>query len=211
MRTPASRLRLLAGTAACLPLTSALAHHPMDGQVPDSALDGLLSGLGHPVIEPVHLLFLLGAAALAGVTRVPTRTAILLLVLYVLASLGATALEVAPVGSAGLKLALAGSLLALAPWLWLRRFPAAVGAAALAAVAGAAHGLAFAEAVVGAESTPILAYLAGLALVQSGLLAVVCIVLRRIVRRHPQGLANESKALAGSLLAAGLVLALAGA
>ncbi len=43
-----------------------LAHHPMGGTVPTTAWTGLLSGLGRPVIEVDHLLFLLGVRAVWG-------------------------------------------------------------------------------------------------------------------------------------------------
>jgi urease accessory protein len=164
------------------------------------------------VIEPVHLLFLLGAAALAGVAQVPLRSALTGLAIYLLASTLATGLETAVAAPpAALQLALAGSLLILAPWLWLRRWPGTGTCATLAAVAGAVHGLAFAETVVGAEPTPIVAYLLGLALVQAGLLAGLCLLLRRALQRRPAGLVQGSRALAGGLLAAGIVFALAAA
>ena len=31
-----------------------LAHHVMGGDVPDSSLDGFISGLGHPIIDLEH-------------------------------------------------------------------------------------------------------------------------------------------------------------
>ncbi|PKO63289.1 MAG: urease accessory protein UreJ, partial [Betaproteobacteria bacterium HGW-Betaproteobacteria-17] len=37
--------------------TSALAHHPMGGMTPQTLSQGLLSGLGHPVIGLDHLAF----------------------------------------------------------------------------------------------------------------------------------------------------------
>lgn len=204
------RARPLIGAAAGLFCTAALAHHPMDGQMPTSLASGLLSGLGHPVIEPVHLLFLVGAAALAGVSRMPLGQALALLVVYVLASTVGTAMNITP-SAAALQLALGASLVALVPWVWLRRAPVAPAAWALATAAGLAHGLAFAETVVGAEATPLLAYLAGLAIVQSGLLLAVCLAVRRAIERHPRMLSIGSRALASGLFAAGLGFALIGA
>lgn len=72
-----------AGATALLPRGSAAlfasllalpvwAHHPMDGAVPTSAWEGLLSGLAHPVLGLDHLAFLIAAALLAawsGVSR----------------------------------------------------------------------------------------------------------------------------------------------
>ena len=38
---------------------SASAHHVMGGKIPTTFAEGFLSGLGHPVIGPDHLAFLL--------------------------------------------------------------------------------------------------------------------------------------------------------
>src|SRR5688572_7852281 len=45
--------------------TPALAHHPMGGRVPVTFLEGLLSGLAHPVIGPDHLLVIVAVALLS--------------------------------------------------------------------------------------------------------------------------------------------------
>src|SRR5215510_12231222 len=54
----AMTLRLLCRTAlvAALSLfaTSAFAHHVMGGKTPSTFVEGLLSGVGHPVIGPDH-------------------------------------------------------------------------------------------------------------------------------------------------------------
>jgi urease accessory protein len=57
---------MLAGVLAATP---ALAHHPMGGMTPATFMQGLLSGLGHPVIGLDHL------AALVGVGLVSSRFA----------------------------------------------------------------------------------------------------------------------------------------
>lgn len=211
MKKPTSVMRFTTGAAAVTLCSPAVAHHPIGGEAPTTMVDGLLSGLGHPVIEPVHLLFLLGAATLVGLTRVPLRTAMALLVLHVLAASLATAIASGAGMAPALHLALAGSLLALVPPLWQRRFPGAGLAGALAAAGGLVHGLAFSETIVGAEVTPMFAYLAGLAMVQSGMLVLACAAVRLGLRRHPLGASRGSRALAGSLLAAGIVIALTGA
>ncbi len=43
----------------------ALAHHPMGGATPSTMTEGLLSGLGHPIIGIDHLAFLVVVALLA--------------------------------------------------------------------------------------------------------------------------------------------------
>src|ERR1700751_2898523 len=64
-------LRLFSRTALVAVLflftTSALAHHVMVGQTPSTLIDGLLSGIGHPVIGPDHLAFLLAVGIAVGI------------------------------------------------------------------------------------------------------------------------------------------------
>ncbi len=49
----------------------ALAHHPMGGVTPATFADGLLSGLGHPVIGLDHFAAVIAVGALA--VRAPRR------------------------------------------------------------------------------------------------------------------------------------------
>jgi urease accessory protein len=51
--------------------------------------------------------------------------------------------------------------------------------------AGLAHGYAYGEAVIGAEATPLVAYLAGLALVQMALLVLVFKTVRALLLIAP--------------------------
>ncbi|MGH8734494.1 MAG: HupE/UreJ family protein, partial [Burkholderiales bacterium] len=44
----------------------AWAHHPMDGKLPQTFLQGLLSGFGHPVIGVDHLAAIVGVGILAA-------------------------------------------------------------------------------------------------------------------------------------------------
>ena len=69
----------------------ALAHHAMDYALPATALDGFLSGLGHPLIGTDHLLFIVAAGVLAA--RVERGG--LLPVVFVIASVGVVALRYA--------------------------------------------------------------------------------------------------------------------
>jgi urease accessory protein len=130
----------------------------MDYAMPATAWQGLLSGLGHPLIGVDHLLFVIGAGVLAA--RV--KRGVLLPLVFVGASITAVA-----AGSAGAVLPLgelwvALSLLALGGALLVSRGPARGAVAALFLLAGAVHGYALAESIVGAEQTPLYGYLAGL-------------------------------------------------
>jgi urease accessory protein len=191
-------LLLVMGLAASHP---ALAHHPMGGTVPATFWQGLLSGIGHPVIEPDHLLFLLGAAVAVAVARVPARRAALLLPAYALAGAAGTAVHAPGFEIPWAELGIAASLLGIAAALWLQRLPGLMLAVACALAAGFVHGYAYGEAVIGAETTPLLAYLAGLALIQTGLLAAVWLGARQLSLKVPQKVRFASHAL-GVLMAA---------
>lgn len=185
------RLQAACGAVFAIGSGAAHAHHPMDGAMPESFADGLLSGLGHPVIDPGHLLFLLGAAFLVAVCGLSPRPGLGSLALLVLASLGATFIGAIAGVPPGVELAVGATLVLLAAALWLLRVPRALAGSMLPILAGAVHGLAYAESVIGAESGPLVAYLAGLALVQGGMLAATWMIVRR---GRPAVLAGRSGA-----------------
>lgn len=165
-----SRLaRAGAALAAAAAAGPAAAHHFMDGDTPTTGFEGLLSGVAHPVIGVDHLLFLLAAALLLARWRLPAR--LVLAGLFAAAALLGTGAHLAGANLPVPETLVALTLLAAAALLALgRALPGAVLAAGLA-LAGCLHGYVYAEAVVGAEPAPLVAYLAGFTLVQLALLA----------------------------------------
>ena len=143
----------------------ALAHHAMDYAQPATALEGLLSGLGHPVIGVDHLLFVLGAGVLAS----RLKRGYLLPLGFVAASVVVAGMRYLGVNVELSELWIAGSLVVLGAILLTTRVHSGGAIAVLFLVAGALHGYALAEAIVGAERTPLVAYLAGLAVIQSAI------------------------------------------
>lgn len=206
--------RALLLLAPCLTLASlpARAHHAMGEEIPSSLLEGLLSGLAHPVIGLDHLAFLVAAGVLAaccrsGGARLP--------LLFVAASLGGTLLRVGGLPLGPVELAVAASLLA-AGGLLLLRPPFAESPGLLAALflgAGLFHGAAFAEAIIGAEPTPLLAYLLGLGAIQAVLAYGVFAWVRRAGGRPgtAPGIARWAGAAASAVGVVAIGLALAGA
>jgi urease accessory protein len=160
---------LLRTSVGVLPLLAiagqAHAHHAMGGELPSTWAQGLLSGLGHPVIGVDHLAFLLAAGVVAGAAgfgaAAPTA--------FVIASLGGVGLHLAllalPAVEPVIALSVVAAGLALAAGLGGSRAAWILGFAG----AGLFHGYAYGESIVGAEPAPLVAYLAGLALVQTGL------------------------------------------
>lgn len=184
-------MRRLLTALAMLPALSlpAAAHHPMDGAMPGTAMEGLLSGLGHPVIGPDHLAFLLAVGLLAGLAgwgagRVTS---------FVAASLAGV--FVAWMGGVlpGAELLVAASVIGIGGALLARVELPALAWAGLLAIAGFAHGQAYAEAIIGAEATPVWAYLIGLAGVQAGLV----LGLAWLVATRPALAATRMPQLAG--------------
>ncbi len=151
---PIAALLLAAGPAA--------AHHPTGGMTPATVTEGLLSGLGHPVIGLDHLAFLLGLALVAGLAGWGAGRALT----FVVASLAGVATAWGGLVLPGAELLVALSVIGIGIVLLARAGGTSGLWMPLLAVAGLAHGQAFAEAVMGAEATPVLAYLLGLALVQ---------------------------------------------
>src|SRR5580692_1964670 len=141
----------------------ASAHHVMGGKTPSDLIEGLLSGLGHPVIGPEHLAFLLAVGVVVG-------------------SCGLS-LALPAVFVPGAEIAVALSVL-LAGYLLARgRTLSTLAWSALFGAAGVLHGYAFGESIVGAESTPLGAYLAGLVIVQSVLSIGIALFVRHMRAR----------------------------
>ena len=64
-----SRIRCAILVGACFVATAgtASAHHLMGGKTPSTFADGILSGVGHPIIGPDHLAFLVALGIAVGV------------------------------------------------------------------------------------------------------------------------------------------------
>ncbi len=147
---------LLAGDAA-------LAHHVMGGKLPASVSDGLLSGLGHPIIGADHLAAVLAVGILAAAHRLGP----MLVVAYVLAQIGGAAVHMQGTSVPGAEILVALSVVALGALLIVERVLSQMVILAAFVLTGLFHGYALAESIVGAEPAPLYAYLAGLAAIQS--------------------------------------------
>ncbi len=154
------------GLVAASLLSPAHAHHPfgMGDSTDLTALQGFLSGIGHPLLGPDHLLFLL-AIAFIGLQR-PRAWVIPLLA----AGLGGSVLsQFIPLSDAfapwaealvSLTLAVEGLMaLTVTSTTWLLPL---VGL----------HGFLLGSTIVGAEPTPLLTYFLGLLIGQGALLLV---------------------------------------
>ncbi len=190
-----SHILALASVALAASAGPAFAHHPMGGETPATLATGLLSGLGHPIIGVDHLAFVVAvglAAAFSG-NRLLSPLA------FVAATLVGCLVTVSGTALPAVELTVAGSLVALGAIVLSGRSvgrPALIGFFALA---GLFHGAAYAEAIVGAEATPLVAYLVGFAMIQYAIAAGAAHVALRVW--HAAGPDAIRPRLAGAVVA----------
>lgn len=157
----------------------ASAHHVMGGKVPSTLLEGLLSGLGHPVISPEHLGFLIAVALVVGAGGL----SLALPAVFVAAMAAGVALQVGGIGFPATEIMVALSTLLAGLLIASGRAVPEAAWAALFAIAGFIHGYAFGAAIYGAEASPLGAYLVGLIVIQSALTVGIALIVRRMGAR----------------------------
>lgn len=177
MRRPAPAFAIVLAALVFAP--PAFAHHAMGGGMPATLAQGLLSGLGHPIIGLDHFAAVVAVGCIAALHAAGAR----LVVGYVVAMMAGVAVHLTGVGLPGAELWVAASVIALGLVLATRRDLGALAALALFAAVGLLHGYALGESIYGAEPTPLIAYLAGLGLIQS-LIALAAMSLARLATRR---------------------------
>ncbi len=175
----------------------AWAHHPMDGKLPQTFLQGLLSGFGHPVIGVDHLAAIVGVGILAALAG---RGAAVVLAFSV-AVIAGVGLHLSKVDLPAGELLVGLTTLLIGALVIARQSMGAGLAALLFAIAGLVHGYALGESIVGAEASPLVAYLFGLLIMQTAIGVVVYAAVRSLARWP---------ARTTGLTVAGVLVALAG-
>ncbi len=148
----------------------------MGGKIPSTFNEGILSGVGHPIIGPDHLAFLLAMGIAVGVAGLSFANPFL----FLAAMACGVAAHVAGVTIPSAELIVAFSVLAAGILLVLERRIPAGWWMALFVVAGFFHGYAYGESIYGAEPTPLAAYLVGLVAVQTALVVGVALATRAV-------------------------------
>ena len=180
----------------------AFAHHMMGGRTPSTFMEGLLSGLGHPVMGLDHLAFLVAIGVAVGVFGLN----LLLPVAFIVAMALGVLLHVNGAGLPGAELVVAASVLLAGGLLaWGRPLPVAAWGA-LFAVAGLFHGYSLGESIYGADRSALGAYLLGLVVIQS----LLAIGVALLVRHYGARLTSVAPRIAGALILAVGVVVLAG-
>jgi len=148
---------------AVLPFVpSAFAHHVMGGELPSTVWQGLLSGLGHPIIGLDHLAFIMGVGLMAHLAG---RIALLPL-LFVVGTVLGCFMHIRGYDLPWSELVIALTLVVAAVIVATHaRIPIII-LGSLFVVAGAFHGYAYAESIIGAEPAPLAGYMVGFALIQ---------------------------------------------
>lgn len=157
----------------------AFAHHLMGGRTPATFGEGILSGLGHPVIGLDHFAAVIAVGCLAAAHR----AAYALVIVFVLAMMAGVALHLHGATVPAAEILVALSVIVLGALMLGDRQISVAAALMLFAIVGAVHGYALGESIYGAETTPLYAYLLGLAVVQIAIAATATTVARSLMQR----------------------------
>ncbi|MGL5806521.1 MAG: HupE/UreJ family protein [Xenococcaceae cyanobacterium] len=149
----------------------AIAHHPMGGNLPSNFIEGFASGLGHPVIGLDHFAFVIASGLIAAGQTKGMRIPIA----FVLTAMLGTGIHLMQVNLPIPEMVIAGSVIAFGAILAIehnRQDRTQLSLAilvSLAAIAGIFHGYAYGESIVGAQTSPLIAYLIGFTSIQSSI------------------------------------------
>jgi len=168
--------------------------------MPVTFIEGIFSGLGHPIIGLDHFAAVVAVGCLAA----GHRTGAALAVGFIVAMMVGVALHLSGATVPAAEILVAVSVIALGAVMLRRREISASAALALFAGVGLVHGYALGESIYGAEPAPLYAYLLGLAVIQSIVALGVMQIAHRLVQRStgPDFLRLTGAGIAGIGLAA---------
>src|SRR5262249_13982574 len=186
----------------------AVPHRALCGELPDTAWQGLLSGLGHPIIGIDLFALIVGVGCMSRMVGQVT----LLPLLFIIGSVLGCYVHVLGYTIPWSELAIALTL-ALAAAVVGTRAKAPTGAFAVAiTIPGAGHGYAVGESIVGAGGPALVAYIVGFSLIQYGIAVGSCLLLWSLAGHHSFGermlmrVAGGTFALVACVLVGNLIL-----
>jgi urease accessory protein len=153
-----------------LAATPAFAHHPMNGKMASNFFEGFLSGIAHPLIGLDHFATIVTLGLLAAIKRQGQIVPIS----FIGAAMLGTGAHLVSVSLPGVELFVSGSLLLFGILLVAKDSVNTFAISGLAALAGIFHGYAYGEAIFGAETTPLVAYLIGFTVIQLVVSSIAC-------------------------------------
>ncbi|MBT9317850.1 HupE/UreJ family protein [Leptothoe spongobia] len=175
--------RILLGLLVLMGMLSlaapAFAHHPLGGRLPANAFEGLMSGMGHPIIGLDHLAFVI-AAGLIAATR---PKGVVIPIMFVLASMAGTVIHLMSFDLPAPELVVSASVLAFGVILAMGDRLSLLTVALLATAAGIFHGFAYGEGIFGAEPTPMVAYLIGFTAIQMVIALLFSAIGSNVIKR----------------------------
>lgn len=171
------RERIIAVVALGALPGAAGAHHFMDDALPQTFTQGLLSGLGHPMIGVDHAAFIVACGFFLALVE---RGMVGVLVL-IGGTLAGAAMHLMGIDVPGGEVGVALSVILIGALVVARRKIELTWVAAGLAVAGVLHGHAYAESIFGAEPAPLGAYLIGFSLIQFAVATAAFWIHRRII------------------------------
>ena len=158
----AKALAIAIGFSFLVFASPASAHHPMGGNVPSNFFEGFLSGLAHPVIGIDHLAFIVSVGLIAALKP----QGIFIPLSFVLSAMIGTGMHLLGVTLPVVELIVSASILLFGILLAIKNSPNLLAIIAMSALAGLFHGYAYGEAIFGAQTTALVAYLAGFTVIQ---------------------------------------------
>jgi urease accessory protein len=139
------------------------AHHPLEGEIPNNFFEGFMSGLAHPIIGLDHFAFVIAIGLLAALKN---KQGILIPTTFILTTLIGTGIHLLEINLPFPEIIISLSVLAFGILLAQKNSLNLFWLMVSAAIAGIFHGYAYGESIIGAQMTPLVAYLAGFALIQ---------------------------------------------
>ena len=133
----------------------AFAHHPMSGAVPTAIWHGIVSGFAHPIIGLDHFAFILAVGILAAFQK----NRALLPLGFIAGSFFGCLLFLSQIAIPASEFLIASSVLLIGIAAMYGKNLATIPTVALIAGAGILHGYAYGSGIIGAESSPLIAYL----------------------------------------------------
>ena len=175
---------VLIGISLLINATSALAHHPNGGTIPNTFFAGFVSGIGHPVIGIDHLVFVIAIGLLAASSK---KLGMTIPIAFVVATAMGTLVHLQSISLPVPELIISASVLTLGIFLAIEQVNWAV-LLTVGAIAGIFHGYAYGESIIGAENTALGAYLLGFCSIQLAISAIAFYLGRTAVARPNKSL-----------------------
>lgn len=177
----------------------AFAHHPLDGRLPSNFFEGIMSGVGHPVIGFDHLAFVIAS----GLIALKITGGILIPLAFVIATGIGAGIHLASISLPIPEIIIAASVVIFGILLAIKgkrqkNLNYGLKITAIAGLAGIFHGFAYGEGIFGAEATPMIAYLIGFIMIQLAIALGTYLIANQAIKSIP---AKYLTRFAGSAIA----------